>query len=65
MSWSNKTKNDTTFGNQGKADSPFTFLIDNVFEFLIDSVFKLEIQSATDWGNASRNATSFSNLAKS
>lgn len=61
MSWSNTSKNTSSFTNQsksGQAYDAFILNIDGTYDLLIDSTYKLQIQSAssgTSWSNQTKN----------
>jgi len=54
MTWTNKEKNTSTWGNRNKIKDQ-TLLIEGVYELLIDDNFSLFIQQETRWANKSKS----------
>ena len=54
--WTNTTKNTSTFTNQTKTLSDLFLLIDDTFALLIDDTYKTVISTcATPWSNQTKN----------
>jgi len=56
--WTNESKNSTSFTNEEVSTNNFILLIDSTYDLLIDSTYKLKIGPAgtgTAWSNQSKN----------